>query len=114
MKIPIKIIAPKFLKTISWVVDISAITLYPFIVSREVMSDDVLNHESIHIVQQKELFVVFFYMLYAWDWIVGLIKYRDKQKAYFRIRFEQEAYDQMCTEEYLAKRKKFSWRNYKV
>jgi hypothetical protein len=53
-------------------------------------------------------------MLYAWDWIVGLIKYRDKQKAYFRIRFEQEAYDQMCTEEYLAKRKKFSWRNYKV
>ena len=62
MKVPILLIAPKFLKTISWVVDIVAITLYPFIISREEMSEDVLNHESIHIAQQKELFVVFFYM----------------------------------------------------
>ena len=56
MKIPITIIAPKFLKAISIVVDIVAITLYPFIISREKMSEDVLNHESIHIAQQKELF----------------------------------------------------------
>ena len=111
---PIVIIAPKITRMLSIVVDITAITLYPFIISHDEMSDDVLRHETIHILQQKELFVVFFYILYVWDWLVGLIKYRDRQKAYFQIRFEQEAYDQMYKEDYLTQRKKFSWLNYKV
>ena len=62
---PVVIIAPKFLKALSIVIDIFAITLWPFIITREEMSADVLNHESIHIAQQKELFVVFFYLLYG-------------------------------------------------
>jgi len=111
---PILIIAPKFLKAISWVVDICAITLYPFIIAREEMSEDVLNHESIHIAQQKELFVVFFYMLYGWDYLRGYIKFRDKELAYRRIRFEQEAYAQMFNESYLDNRKPYSWRKYRV
>ena len=112
--IPIKVIAPKFLKSISWVIDIAAITLFPFIISHEKMSDDLLNHESIHIAQQKELFVVLFYMLYGWDYLFGLIKYRDKNKAYYNIRFEQEAYDNMFNDNYLKNRKLYSWRKYKV
>jgi hypothetical protein len=111
---PIVIIAPKFLKAISWVIDICAITLYPFIISREDMSPDVLNHESIHIAQQKELFVVFFYLLYGWDYLKGMIKFRDKEVAYHRIRFEQEAYAQMFNEYYLDNRKPYSWRKYRV
>jgi len=114
MKIPIKIIAPKFLKTISWVVDIVAITLYPFIISREEMSSDVLNHESIHIAQQKELLVVFFYLLYGWDYFMGLIKYNNKEEAYYRVRFEQEAYENMFNENYLFERRLYSWHKYKV
>ena len=114
MKIPVTIVAPRFTRAISWVIDVWAITLYPFIISRDEMSADTLQHETIHILQQKELFVVFFYILYVWDWLVGLIKYRDRQKAYFQIRFEQEAYDQMYKENYLTERKKFSWLNYKV
>ena len=114
MKIPITIVAPRFTRAISWVIDVAAITLFPFIISRDEMSPDVLQHETIHILQQKELFVVFFYLLYVWDWLKGLIKYRDRQKAYFQIRFEQEAYDQMYKEDYLTQRKKFSWLNYKV
>ena len=55
---PITFVAPKFLKAISWVVDIYAITLWPFIISKEEMSEDVLRHETIHIAQQKELFCV--------------------------------------------------------
>ena len=74
MKSPIIVIAPKFLRAISFVVDIVAITLYPFIISREEMSEDVLRHESIHIAQQKELFVVFFYMLYGIDYLKGLLE----------------------------------------
>lgn len=114
MKIPITIIAPRFTRALSWVIDIWAITLYPFIISRDEMSEDTLQHETIHILQQKELFVVFFYILYVWDWLVGVIKYKDKEKAYFQIRFEQEAYDKMFEKDYLVTRKKYSWRNYKV
>tara|TARA_R110001599_G_scaffold189313_1_gene384071 strand:- start:124 stop:468 length:345 start_codon:yes stop_codon:yes gene_type:complete len=114
MKIPITIVAPRFLKTISWVIDICAITLYPFIISREEMSEDVFNHESIHIAQQKELLVVFFYLLYGWDYLRGLIKFRDKELAYYKIRFEQEAYAQMLNKNYLENRKPYSWRKYKV
>ena len=111
---PIIFVAPKFLKAISWVVDIYAITLWPFIISKEEMSEDVLRHETIHIAQQKELFVILFYLLYGWDYLKGMIKYKDKQKAYFQIRFEQEAYEFMYKEDYLDNRPKYNWRNYKV
>jgi len=111
---PIIFIAPKFLKAISWVIDIYAITLWPFIISSEEMSDDVLNHETIHIAQQKELFVILFYLLYGWDYLRGMLKYRNKEQAYFRIRFEQEAYENMYDEDYLENRKLYSWRKYKV
>ena len=73
-----------------------------------------LRHESIHIAQQKELFVVFFYMLYGIDYLKGLIKFRDKKMAYYSIRFEQEAYAQMLNKNYLDSRKPYSWRKYKV
>ena len=111
---PITIIAPRFLKALSIIIDIYAITLWPFIISREEMSEDVLNHESIHIAQQKELLVLFFYLLYGWDYFMGLIKYKDKEKAYYRIRFEQEAYENMYNQNYLTERKLYSWRKYKV
>ena len=111
---PIIIIAPKFTKAISWVVDVAAITLFPFIISRDEMSEDVLQHETIHIAQQKELFVIFFYLLYGWDYLKGMIKYKNKEQAYFKIRFEQEAYEYMFEDGYLDNRPKFNWRNYRV
>ena len=111
---PVVIIAPKFTKALSWIVDITAITLFPFIVSRDEMSDDVLQHETIHILQQKELFVVFFYLLYGWDYLRGWLKYREKEKAYYQIRFEQEAYAHMYKEGYIDQRPKYNWLQYKV
>ena len=105
---PITIIAPRLLKALSVVIDIAAITLYPFIISSEEMSEDVLQHETIHIAQQKELFVLLFYILYGWDYLKGLVKYKDKAKAYFQIRFEQEAYEYMSQEDYLEKRTKYN------
>tara|TARA_R110000823_G_scaffold99905_2_gene215387 strand:+ start:412 stop:756 length:345 start_codon:yes stop_codon:yes gene_type:complete len=114
MTIPIVIVSPRFTKFFSWVIDISAITLYPFIICREEMSEDVLQHETIHILQQRELFVVFFYMLYVWDYLKGMIKYKNKAKAYFQIRFEQEAYAHMFEKNYLTERPKYNWRKYEV
>jgi hypothetical protein len=114
MKIPIIIVSPKFTKAISWVVDVAAITLFPFIISKEEMPEDTLRHESIHIAQQKELLVIFFYLLYGWDYLRGFIKHKDKELAYRRIRFEQEAYAQEANKSYLENRKPYSWRKYKV
>jgi hypothetical protein len=111
---PIVVVAPRLTKLFSLVVDIGAITLYPFILSREEMSADTLRHETIHILQQKELFVLLFYILYGWDYLKGLVKYKDKAKAYFQIRFEQEAYEYMSQEDYLEKRTKYEWHNYEV
>ena len=111
---PITIIAPRLLKALSVVIDIAAITLYPFIISREEMSVDVLQHETIHIAQQKELFVLFFYLLYGWDYLKGLIKYKEKEKAYYQIRLEQEAYAHMYEEGYLDRRPRYNWLQYKV
>ena len=54
------------------------------------------------------------YLLYVFDWIVGLIKYRDLNMAYRRIRFEQEAYEKESHPYYLIERRKYSWRKYKV
>ena len=111
---PIVIIAPRFLKAISFVVDIEAITLFPFIISRTKMDPVLERHEKIHIAQQKELFVLFFYLIYGFDYLKGFIKYKSKTKAYFRIRMEQEAYINQQTEDYLKTRTRFKWLDYKV
>ena len=61
--LPIVIVSPKFTKLVSIFIDVYAITLFPFIISKEKMDETTLNHEKIHIEQQKELLVVFFYLL---------------------------------------------------
>jgi cytochrome bd-type quinol oxidase subunit 2 len=65
----------------SVVIDVYAITIFPFIISREWMNEATLNHETIHIYQQRELLVIPFYILYFYYYLVGIIKYKDKQQA---------------------------------
>ena len=100
---------PKYL---SIFINISAITLFPFIISRDEMSDVTIRHEIIHIEQQRELLVIFFYILYVWYWLKGKVKGMDNDEAYMSIPFEQEAYRKMYDEDYLSKRKRFAWRQY--
>ena len=97
---------------LSLFIDISAITLFPFIISRDEMSDVTIRHEMIHIEQQKELLVLFFYILYVWYWLKGKVKGMSNDDAYMGIPFEQEAYRKMYDEEYLENREKYAWRNY--
>lgn len=111
---PILIVSPWFTKLVSVVIDVYAITLFPFIISKEPMGPETLNHETIHIKQQAELFVIFFYLLYVAYYFIGLVKYKDKQKAYYMIPFEQEAYEYDNQLDYLQTRKPYSWTKYKV
>ena len=73
-----------------------------------------MNHELIHFEQQKELFLVGFYVLYAYDFVKGMIKYKNKDTAYFMIRFEQEAYSYQNDLGYISDREKHAWKQYEV
>ena len=44
----------KIPQMLSWVISIRAITLYPFIIFRDEPDEHTVNHERIHIQQQKE------------------------------------------------------------
>ena len=101
-------------KLFSWVIEIYAITLFPFIFIRDNGEAVTENHESIHIAQYAELFVFGFLFLYVFDFFKGLVKYRNKEKAYMMIRFEQEAYEMEKDLNYLDNRESFAWRKYRV
>jgi len=51
-----------------------------------------MNHERIHLRQQLELLVVFFYVWYVLEYVLRLLQYKNKHKAYKYISFEREAY----------------------
>lgn len=73
----------------------SAITLFPFIFVRNKKDLDnqiLINHEKIHLAQQKELLVIFFYLWYFLDFLWKYLKYKNWDKAYRNIIFEREAY----------------------
>lgn len=67
------------------------------------------NHEYIHTLQQRELLFVGFYLWYVLEWLFRLILHRNATKAYFAIRFEQEAYAHQSELNYVSKRKHYNW-----
>ena len=114
MNLPIIVTNSAIPKLMSLVIEVYAITLWPFIFIRDKGNEITIRHETIHIKQYNELLVVGFLILYVFDWLKGLIKYRDKEIAYQNIRFEQEAYGNQWDPDYLESRKRFSWKHYKV
>ena len=104
---------PVFLSKLS-PIEIGAITLGPFIFSRGEMSERTKNHEKIHWEQYKETLVIGFLFLYATYYLLGRIKYRNGQTAYFRIPFEQEAYENDSDMSYIKSRKKYEWSKFKI
>lgn len=88
------------------------VTLFPFIILRSVEDKKntyLINHERIHLRQQLELLVVFFYIWYVFDFIRHYIKVKDTKIAYKQIVFEREAYQNEYNLDYLTTRKFFSF-----
>ena len=72
-----------------------SITIFPFIFllhkgDRE--NRVLVQHEKIHIRQQLELLVLFFYVWYCVEFIVKYAYYRNWNRAYRNISLEREAY----------------------
>lgn len=92
-----------------------AITLYPFIFVRndsDKFDKVLINHETIHIKQQKELLILPFYLWYVLEWLIKVFIYKSFNKAYLNICFEREAYKNEENLDYLKTRKRFAFFNY--
>ena len=92
---------------------ISGIAIFPFIIIRSKEPSQILiNHERIHIRQQLELLVVFFYIWYVLEWFVHYLKVKNFWLAYGMISFEKESY---CFEKdlnYLKNRRFWAFLNH--
>lgn len=85
----------------------TAITLFPFMFLRykKLEEDTILiNHERIHLRQQAELLVVFFYLWYVTEYLFRLVKHSNHSDAYRNISFEREAYTYEANNNYLINR----------
>ena len=78
----------------------------------DTLSQHVLNHEAIHTAQMKEMAYIFFYIWYAIEWLVLLVKYRETFWAYYQLSFELEAHTNMHDTDYINERKRYAWTKY--
>ncbi|MFN8309524.1 MAG: hypothetical protein U0T73_06125 [Chitinophagales bacterium] len=93
----------------------AAMALFPFILVREKhFKEDLIlvNHERIHLRQQLELLLLFFYIAYVLHYLFNLVKYRNHHRAYREIIFEREAYTEEGDLSYLKRRQFWAWRKY--
>jgi hypothetical protein len=91
---------------------VAGMALFPFILIKKqhYKTDNAfINHEKIHLVQQLELLLIGFYILYLLNYFFNLIKYLNHDKAYLNIIFEKEAYEMESDLDYLQKRNLWSW-----
>ena len=95
-------------------ISIWAISFGPFVWCRGHANEITVRHETVHFQQQLELLFVFQWLLYGIFWLVGLVKYRSAEAAYYQNPFEQEAYANQRKVGYLTVRERYAWRRYKI
>ncbi len=91
------------------------LSLWPFIFVKhqELKKDHVLiNHERIHLQQQKELLILPFYLFYFSEWLLRSIIYLNFYRAYQNISFEREAYFNEKNLNYLEQRSPMGFLRY--
>ena len=87
-----------------------AITLFPFVFYNDcALSERELRHETVHLWQQAALLWVGFYILYLLFWLVGMMRYRNRRRAYREIPFERSAYTLEREEHTPGLRQAFDW-----
>lgn len=94
---------------------ISAITIFPFILLRKkeyLENKTLINHEKIHLRQQKELLIVPFYLWYVLEFYFWFFKLKNKDLAYRRICFERESYENENNLKYLKSRRLWNFKKY--
>lgn len=105
--------------------NIGAITIILFVFSRGVMSERTKRHETIHVQQTLEMFIIPMILAYVGSYLWNFWRFRNDwkgqtdqrgmeysslgNKAYHQIIFEREAYDNEHDPEYLQTRKRYNY-----
>jgi hypothetical protein len=92
-----------------------AFTIYPFIFIKnkeDNINKTLINHEKIHLKQQLELLIIFFFIVYFLEFIWYYVRFKSFMKAYRSISFEQEAYQNESNQNYLNSRKPYTFLKY--
>jgi hypothetical protein len=85
---------------------VSGLAFFPFVFTKYKKPNQVfINHEKIHLRQQLELGLLFFYLWYLVEYLFYFVEHKNHKKAYYQIRFEREAYQNECNMAYLKERK---------
>ena len=71
-----------------------------------------INHEKIHLRQQLEMGIILFYLWYLAEFLYWYIKLGNGEIAYEKISFEQEAYRNENSLNYLKNRKFWEFLKY--
>jgi len=93
----------------------NGISLWPFVIlkNKSFKNDSVfLNHEKIHLKQQAEMFLVFFYLWYGIEYIFRYIQFKNSYLGYRNISFEKEAYGNELDLNYMKSRKFWAFLKY--
>lgn len=92
----------------------SAMALFGRIWTRkESLNKVTINHESIHLKQEKELLYVFYIPLYVLEYCFRFFQYKFKHHlAYRNVSLEREAYENEIKETYLKTRKSYAFFGY--
>lgn len=88
---------------------VTAMAIFPFVLTKGKIGNVIMNHERIHLRQQVEMLILPFYLFYVIEYFVRLIQYRNLDRAYRNISFEREAYSNEQDFEYLKERKLYAW-----
>ena len=91
------------------------LTIFPFVLLKHktLKTDYVLvNHEKIHLLQQLELLILPYYVVYLLEFLFRLLQYRNWHLAYKNISFEREAYRNEMDLDYLKSRKFWQFLKY--
>lgn len=89
---------------------IRGMAIFPFIFvnDKKLLNNKVLiNHEKIHIKQQIEMLIVFFYLWYGLEYVVKF--FTTAKDVYRDLSFEREAYENERNLDYLKNRKAYAW-----
>ena len=93
----------------------NGLAVYPFIfLKNKSLSHNpiLINHERIHLRQQIELLWIFFFLWYIIEFLFHLVRLRNWHKAYHRISFEKESYQNENNIDYLKTRKFWNFLNF--
>lgn len=80
-----------------------------FVKKNAIIGPIVINHESIHTAQMKEMLYIPFYIWYGVEWLIRFVVCWNAHQAYKNIGFEKEACQYERDTKYLQERKHYHW-----